>query len=184
VPNYRRLPVEGGEYFLTIVTHERRPILRDATARRLLREAIREVRRLRPFEIVAIVLLPDHFHWLIALPPGDADFSGRVRAVKHAFTKAYLAAGGSEGAFSLSRVRHRQRGVWQKRFHDHVIRDDRDFVRHVEYIHYNPVKHGYAASPHGWPWSSLHRYVRMGWVEPEWQAPAHPDALGDNPEFE
>jgi putative transposase len=131
-----------------------------------------------------VVLLPDHLHLILALPEGDEDFSTRIGALKHSFTKAHLATGGEEGDFSLSRLRHRVRGVWQKRFYEHVIRDDRDFAAHVEYIHYNPVKHGLVASPAEWPWSSFHRYVRLDLCEPDWKGPEDPDILGSAPEFE
>ncbi len=184
MPQYRRWKVEGGLYFFTVVTHERRRFLTDVRSRRFLREAFRNVRRLRPFQVVAIVLIPDHFHVLMGLPEGDHDFSPRIRAIKHSFTRAHLAAGGVEGAWTLGRLRHRNRGVWQKRFHEHLIRDDEDFANHVDYIHYNPVKHGYVDSPGKWPWSSFHRCVRSGLCEQDWQGPRDPDVLGDAPEFE
>ena len=184
MPNYRRWRVEGGEYFLTVVTHERRRFLTHERSRRLLREAISNTRTLRPFEIEAMVLLPDHFHVLLKLPEGTDDFSSRIGSIKHSYTKAHLAAGGAEGATSLGRLRHRHRGVWQKRFHDHRIRDDEDYRNHIEYILYNPVKHELADSPGQWPWSSFHRFMALGWIPPEWRGPEDPDVLGDEPEFE
>ncbi len=184
MPQYRRWRVEGGMYFLTVVTHERCPIFAEGWARRLLRRAIAEARKLRPFEIVAVVLMPDHFHMLCQLPDGDDDFSTRLGSIKHAFTRAYLTAGGQEGATSAGRQRHRNRGVWQKRFHEHCIRDDRDFTRHVEYIHYNPVKHGRVDSPAKWPWSSFHRYVKLGFYGKGWCDPTKAKELGPEPGFE
>ena len=108
----------------------------------------------------AIVLLPNHLHLLLTLPPNDADFSTRIAAIKADFTRGYLAAGGAEQPRSTGRVRKRRRGVWQRWFWEHAIRDDTDLHRHLDYIHYNPVKHGVAACPHAWPFSSFERFVR------------------------
>jgi putative transposase len=184
MPNYRRWKFEGAQYFLTVVTHEHRPIFAEGWARQLLRKAVGGVRAIRPFEMTAVVLLPDHFHMVWQLPDGDSDFSTRMGGVKYAFTRAYLAAGGQEGAPTRGRERHRNRGVWQKRFHEHWIRDDRDFARHFDYVHYNPVKHGYVDSPAKWPWSSFHRYVRLGLYDPDWCDPRNANQLGTAPDFE
>ena len=184
MPQYRRWRVEGGMYFLTVVTHERRPLFVAEWARQLLREAISKVRAIRPFDVTAMVLMPDHFHMLWQLPEDDDDFSMRLGSIKYAFTRAYLAAGGEEGATSVGRTRHRTRGVWQKRFHEHRIRDDRDFARHVEYIHYNPVKHGCVDCPSQWPWSSFHRYVKLRLHGSEWCDPTMANELGPAPGFE
>jgi len=121
---------------------------------------------------------------ILQLPEDDSDFSTRIGGMKYSFTRSYLSAGGVEGASTLGRRRHRYRGVWQKRFYDHYIRDDRDFANHVEYIHYNPVKHGYVNSPGKWPWSSFHRYVRLGMCEPDWAGPADPDVINIQQEFD
>ena len=184
MPNYRRWNIEGGTFFLTAVTHERRPLFRDASHRAFLRVAIKEVQSRRPFDIVAMVLMPDHFHALWALPADDKDFSNRMRALKYAFTRAYLTAGGDEGAFTLSRLRHRNRGVWQKRFHEHFIRDEADLARHLDYIHYNPVKHGYVDSPRKWRWSSFQRYVRLGAYPLDWCDATRAEQVEIQPGFE
>jgi len=173
MPNYRRRLVEGGSYFLTLVTHERRPIFQAAPARRMLRQAIACVRAERPFDVRAIVLLHDHLHVIFGLPHGDADYSGRISQIKKLFTCSYVAAGGAQGAATASRRRHRLRGVWQKRFWEHTIRDQRDFIMHLEYIHMNPVKHGLAERPIDWPWSSFRRYLRIGWYEEDWCGSLH-----------
>jgi len=102
------------------------------------------------------------------LPQEDADYSERIGAIKQSFTRDYLSAGGAEGASTPGRQRQRYRGVWQKRFFEHVIRDFADFKRLLDYIHVNPVKHGMAAHPGEWPWSSFHRYRRMGWYDVDW----------------
>ncbi len=79
-------------------------------------------------------------------------------------------AGGTESKQSRSRRRKRERGVWQRRFWEHQIRDERDLQRHVDYIHYNPVKHGLVENVEDWPWSSYHRWVReMPYPQPDWQ---------------
>ena len=168
MPNYRRWRVEGGVYFFTIVTHQRRPILTTAVGRRFLRHAMIEARRRRPFEQLGIVLLPEHIHMIWRLPDGDVDYSIRIGAIKESFTRDYLASGGAEGASTPGRRRQRYRGVWQKRFIEHCIRDWADFKRHLDYIHANPVKHGHVEYPRQWSWSSFHRYRRMGWYENDW----------------
>ena len=168
MPGYRRWRVEGGVYFFTVVTHERQPVFAVERARRILREAMIAVRQRRPFEQLAVVLLKDHLHMLWRLPIGDTDYSGRIGAAKAAFTRAYLSAGGMEGASTPGRRRQRYRGVWQKRFMEHTIRDFKDFRRHLDYIHANPVKHGYVQTPGEWKWSSFHRYVNNGWYESDW----------------
>lgn len=102
------------------------------------------------------------------LPDDDDDYAKRIAALKRRFTRGYLSAGGVEGELSTSQRRQRCRGVWQKRFWEHRIRDARDFRMHVDYIHTNPVKHGLATYPRDWPYSSFQRYVAMGWYEPDW----------------
>jgi putative transposase len=168
MPNYRRAMQPGGTFFLTLVTERRRPIFAAGAARALLRKAIDRCRRFHPFELCAIVLLHDHLHLLITLPDGDADFSRRITFIKSAFTQSYLASGGREQPRSSSRLRQRARGVWQRRFWEHTIRDEADRIRHLDYIHYNPVKHGYVNCPHAWPHSSFQRFVVWGHYEHDW----------------
>jgi putative transposase len=168
VPNFRRWYVPGGTYFFTVVTQDRRPILTSDAARGFLRAAIERERRKRSFRTVAVVLLADHLHAVWALPPGDADYSTRWKQIKEGFTEAYLGAGGVEGTRSPSRVRHAERGVWQKRFWEHVVRDEDDLKRCVDYVHYNPVKHGCVSRPADYPWSTFHKYVRLGEYELGW----------------
>ena len=167
MPSYRRWHV-GGAFFFTVVTHERRPIFASESARRMLRAAIGQAQGRLSFELPAIVLLPDHIHMIMRLPEGDGDFSRRISAMKRNFTEAYLRAEGSEGKPTPGRTRQRYRGVWQKRFYEHAIRDYRDFKRHLDYIHVNPVKHGLAEWPRDWPWSSFHRYVNRGEYDEQW----------------
>jgi putative transposase len=148
MPNYRRAFRPGGTFFFTLVTHGRARFLCDELARTLLRRAIDDCRAAAPFEVDAFVLLPDHLHTMWTPPAGDGDFSTRWMRIKRSFTCGWLAAGGREGAVSDSRRRNRRRGVWQRRFWEHVIRDPTDYQRHLDYIHYNPVKHKLARCPH------------------------------------
>ena len=168
MPEYRRAFIPGGTFFFTVVTEGRAPLFGEAHARALLGEAFREVRGRRPFEIDAIVLLPDHLHTVWRLPDNDHDFSARWSMLKRIFTKAWLAKGGREQHVSMSRRRNRRCGVWQRRFWEHTIRDETDYVRHCDYIHYNPVKHGLVACPHAWQYSSFQRLVRAGLYERSW----------------
>jgi len=168
MPNYRRAIQPGGTFFLTLVTHERRRLFDEELARTHLRHAIAAARGDRPFELVASVLLPDHLHLIVQLPAGDADFSLRVSAIKARFTRAYLGAGGTETSQSRSRDHQRHRGVWQKRFWEHLVRDENDLIDCIEYVHYNPVKHGLATCPHAWEWSSFGRFVEKGHCPRQW----------------
>jgi putative transposase len=151
--NYRRVR-QGNTYFFTLVTYQRRPILTTEHAREKLREAIASVRSSHPFRIDAWVLLPDHLHCLWTLPEGDIDYSVRWGLIKKRFTqnmKGLL----PPAAICESRRNHRESGVWQRRFWEHMIRDDRDYAAHCDYIHWNPVKHGLAKIPGDWPWSTF-----------------------------
>jgi len=160
--NYRRADFAGGYYFFTLVTYRRHKFLTTDGARDCLRRAFEKVQTQRHFETTAICLLPDHLHCVWKLPDGDADFSTRWTLIKRGFTVSFLKAGGKELRQSDSRLEHRQRGVWQRRFWEHQIRDERDLHTHVDYIHYNPVKHGLVARLDDWPWSTYHKYVESG----------------------
>jgi putative transposase len=169
MPEYRRMFQPGAVFFFTVVTHHRRPVFRSDLAIRCLGDALRAVRKDMPFDMLAYVILHDHIHCLWALPEGDADFSARWSSVNRLFTRRWLALNGRESAVSASRTKHRERGVWQRRFWEHTIRDEDDMIRHVDYIHHNPVKHGLAAFPHTWPHSSFDRWVKMKHYPPDWQ---------------
>ncbi|HBO44285.1 MAG TPA: transposase [Planctomycetaceae bacterium] len=165
---YRRLFVPGGTHFFTAVTHERRPILTSEIARRCLREAIHQVQGDRPFAIIAIVLLPDHVHAVWTLPRDDEDYSTRWRRIKSCFTRACIAAQGEEGTMSESREKRGERAVWQRRFWEHTCNDEDDLKRCVDYIHWNPVKHGLVSRVREYPWSSFRRFVGMGEYSIDW----------------
>jgi putative transposase len=143
MPEFRRFLVPGGTFFFTVVTAGRRPIFQSDEAGRCLGECLRSVRDDRPFRVEAIVLLPDHLHMIWSLPAGDADFSTRMAAVKSRFTREWITRGAQENQVPEGQSRQRRRGVWQARFMEHAIRDEHDLIHHVEYIHYNPVKHGW-----------------------------------------
>ena len=181
MPNYRRLFAPGATYFFTVVTHNRRPILDGDTARRCLRNAIREVQASHPFDLLAVALMPDHIHCIWRMPEDDSDFSTRWSCIKRKFTRSWLDAGGQEVAISKARSKHRERGVWQKRFWEHMIRDQADLFNHVNYIHYNPVKHGLVKCPHEWPLSSFARWVREGYYSTDWLCSC--DSQVEHPDF-
>ncbi|MCH8964118.1 MAG: transposase [Planctomycetes bacterium] len=168
MPEYRRAFVAGATFFFTVVTNFRKPILRGPQAVEALRFAFADVRRNHPFDIDATVILPDHLHCIWTMPPDDDDFAMRWRLIKGQFTRRYLQRGGSETALSQSRRRHNERGVWQRRYWEHLIHDDQDLDMHMDYIHYNPVKHGLAECPHHWPFSSFNKWVERGAYEPDW----------------
>ena len=171
MPNYRRFYVPGGQYFFTVVTAQRRRIMTEPSFLNHLRRCMAEVRDKWPFEITAMVVLPDHFHAIWSLPRGDCDYSTRMRRMKGMVTRAYLSEGGKETELSVSMVIRSERGVWQRRFWEHQIRDETDFERHFHYIHFNPVKHGYVQHTREWPHSSFHRYARMGHYTWDWTSP-------------
>jgi putative transposase len=167
---YRRSNTPGASYFFTVVSYRRRPILCEAPVRVALRHAILEVRARRPFSIDAWVLLPDHLHCLWTLPPGDADFSTRWSLIKRRVSilcgRHYRRA----EWLTASKKKHRESTLRQRRYWEHQIRNDVDFARHVDYIHYNPVKHGHSRTPQEWPYSTLHRYVETGLIPADWAA--------------
>jgi len=154
MPDYRRNRVEGGTYVFTVALADRRSdlLLREIAA---LRAAVRRTLLSHPFRIDAWVILPEHMHAVWTLPVGDAEFSTRWTLIKRWFTAAIPPG----EARSASRAAKGERGLWQRRFWEHTVRDAGDFARHVDYVHFNPVKHGLAASAADWPYSSFQRAV-------------------------
>ena len=181
--DYRRIYRAGGTFFFTIVTFERAEILCSAPARRLLREVMQECRQQWPFEMDALVLLPDHLHAIWTLPEDDTAYSRRWGWIKKTFTQRWISIGGEEQAVSRGKLNDGRRGVWQPKFFEHTIRDQEDFGRHLDYIHYNPVKHGLARCPHEWEWSSFRRWVRHDGYARDWQCVCNGPAM-ERPEFE
>ena len=176
MPDYRRWFHAGGTYFFTVVTYNRRNIFSDELARSFLHQAIAEVRILRPFEMQGVVLLPDHYHCIWKMPDNDDDFSVRWRMIKRRFTKSWLVSAGCDVTVSASRTKRGERGVWQRRFWEHLIIDQQDFARHMDYIHYNPVKHGHVKCPHQWEHSSFHRWVKEGIYRSDWMCQCSEDS--------
>jgi putative transposase len=168
MPDYRRCYVPGGTFFFTLVTNQRRPILCTDFARPRLRIAIDTVGADWPVEWVAVVLLPDHLHAVWTLPRGDDRYPIRWKRIKEVFTGRYLGAGGTEVAPTASRLRHAERGVWQRRYWEHKVRGEDDLKRCVDYIHWNPKKHGYVANVRDWRWSSFARFVGLGEYTSAW----------------
>ena len=159
---YRRNLVAGATYFFTATLADRRSTaLTDHID--ALRSAFRTTRRTQSFSIDAIVVLPDHLHVVMTLPDGDHDFPNRWRLVKRRFTETVLKKGAS-----VPRRANGEYALWQRRYWEHTIRDDHDFERHVDYIHFNPVKHGLVSRVRDWPYSSFHRYVRGGLLPLDW----------------
>ena len=164
--DYRRLCVPGGTYFFTLVTYQRRPILTTPEAVEKLRNAFRYTMNRLPFTIVASVILPDHMHFIWTLPQETIDYSTRWRLIKSHFTRNWRPKG--EKSELHSRQRKGEAEVWQRRFWEHLIRDEADLSNHVEYIHYNPVKHGFVSAPAEWKYSSFMKFVRDGFYAQNW----------------
>lgn len=161
---YRRLYIEGGTYFFTVVTYRRQPMLRGRERVALLESVTEEVRARHPFEIVASVTMPNHVHAIWALPDGDHDFSTRWMLIKSRFSRLLAAA----GAIKQSREARRGLPVWQNRFWEHAIRNEVELGRVTDYIHFNPVHHGFVKRPVDWPHSTFHRYVADGYYDEVW----------------
>jgi putative transposase len=169
MPEYRRTWSPGGTFFFTLVTYNRRPIFQDEGARKILREAFAfGAQKVGPFQIDAMCLLPEHLHCTWTLPEKDGDYSTRWKVIKSYFSHRYIRGGGIPGSLTTSKFQKGEVGVWQRRFWEHEIRDMEDYRRHLDYIHYNPVKHGLVDTVRAWPWSTFHRYVREGYYDLDW----------------
>lgn len=166
MPNYRRAWMPGGTWFFTLNLQQRRGndlLVREVD---LLRRCVALERSRRPFSVVAWVVLPDHMHWLWRLPSGDTDFATRWRRIRTDFSLAIE----RHELRSPTRVRRGERGIWQRRYWEHLVRDEEDLRRHVDYIHFNPLKHGHAGRAADWPHSSFHAWVERGICPPDWAA--------------
>ena len=182
---YRRAKIRGGTYFFTVVTYNRLKIFKHLENIILLRAVFKKVMQKHPFKIDAIVLLPDHLHCIWTLPQLDSDFSTRWRLIKSYFSRDFdqknvgwvEARNPTNETYQTSRQKKKEKSIWQRRFWEHVIRNQQDLNRHIEYIHYNSVKHGLARAPANWAYSSFHRYVNNGIYDIKWGS-------GDNVEFD
>ncbi|MBI2851300.1 MAG: transposase [Chloroflexi bacterium] len=166
MPEYRRAYMKGGVFFFTVVTYERLPIFQQESAIDLLDMCFQRIRAIHPFNTDALVILPDHLHTIWSLPENDSDFSIRWKKIKATFSRNF--EGSTEGEISQSMLRKGERGVWQRRFWEHMIRDQDDFNRHCDYIHYNPVKHGLVSVPSDWRHSTFGEFVEKDWYERDW----------------
>ncbi|MGJ4949227.1 REP-associated tyrosine transposase [Bradyrhizobium sp. HKCCYLS20291] len=162
MPNYRRASIKGGMFFFTVVLENRSShLLVDQIGR--LRACYRIARRRRPFETIAICVLPDHLHAIWALPDNDSDYPLRWNMIKSSFSRG-LKSQTKSTSFSAKR----EKGIWQRRYWEHAIRNQEDLDHHIDYIHFNPVKHGHVSRVADWPHSSFHRFVERGWLAPDW----------------
>jgi putative transposase len=168
MPIYRRALIGGGTYFFTVVTFERQRFFANPQYLTILREIVAEVRKKLPFAIDAWVVLPDHMHCIWTLPPDDADFSKRWGLIKATFSKRIRLFHHQEAFLRTSRFKHREANIWQRRFWEHLIRDEDDFIKHADYVHFNPVKHGLVDKVKDWPYSTFHRYVKNGIYSADW----------------
>jgi len=163
VPNYKRNLLAGGTFFFTVTLQDRsKSTLTDHI--KLLRSCIQHVQTHHPFEIDAAVVLPDHLHMIWTLPKGDAAYPTRWRLIKSRFSRQLNAA----DQRTASKRKKSEKGIWQRRYLEHTIRDEDDFAAHMDYVHYNPVKHGYVTRPADWPHASIHRYIRQGLLDKDW----------------
>jgi putative transposase len=163
MPRYVRAKIEGGTFFFTVTLADRSS---DLLIRNIenLRVAYGATQQRHAFQTIAICVLPDHLHAIWALPPGDANFALRWGLIKSGFSRALPV----DIRRSSSKLAKREKGIWHRRYWEHAIRDDSDLARHVDYIHFNPVKHGYVSRACDWPHSSFHRYVKEGLLPVDW----------------
>jgi putative transposase len=160
---YRRLRIERGTYFFTVAIADRSDDLLVRNVE-LLRKEYATVADRHPFETIAICILPDHVHAIWSLPSGDANFPLRWNLIKSGFSRKLPPV----DTRALSKQAKREKGIWQRRYWEHAIRDEADLVRHIDYIHYNPVKHGLVSRVRDWPYSSFHAYVQRGTLPEDW----------------
>ena len=156
--DYRRAFSPGGYFFFTVVTYKRQKLFLNENNIIILRKALRHVKNNNPFEIDAIVVLPDHIHTIWRLPQDDSNYSLRWRLIKH-YVSTHIDA----------TINHRkEKNIWQRRFWEHNIRNENDWRNHMDYIHYNPVKHGYVEHPRHWKYSSYSNSFIKGWYDSSW----------------
>jgi putative transposase len=168
MPQYRRYYRSSGCVFLTIVTYQRQPIFANPENIELLRRVVAKTKKEKPFDLLAAVILPDHIHFIWQLPNDNINYSQRVSRLKTLFTRQLRGKNYCPENISLSRYKHRESDVWQRRFWEHTIKDENDFQKHLDYIHYNPVKHELVSCPHLWQYSSFNNWVKQGKYPQDW----------------
>ena len=166
---YRRIYIPGATWFFTVNLAERRENKLLLENIDYLRGSFIKVQRSHPFKIIAIVILPDHLHYILSLPEGDTDFSTRWGLIKANFSRNITKG----ERISASRIKRGERGIWQRRFWEHLIRDEKDFHAHIDYIHWNPVKHGLTKQAADWQYSSFQRFVKAGFYPENWGSLNH-----------
>jgi putative transposase len=169
MPDFRRYYIQNSIVFITNVTRERAPYLRSKENIDLLWETLHNVKKIHPFNLLAYVILHDHFHWLMYVEGSDGDFSRVMHSVKRNFTLNYKKLHEIDSPLN----------IWQKRYWDHIIRDEYDLSRHIDYIHWNPVNHGYVLDPIDWHHSSYLHWVRKGYYPEEWGKSGKPADILD-----
>jgi len=169
MPEYRRIFIEGGTYAFTVVTYKRQPLFIDSATRELIFTAIQKTQYLYPFEQIAYCILPDHIHCIWTLPEGDFNYPIRWKFLKSKFSKLYQGVYGPYPPSNRSRINRGEVAIWQRRFWEHTIKDDEDLYNHINYIHFNPIKHGYIDDPQDWEWSSYRKYELEGYYTDPWK---------------
>lgn len=174
---YRRSNTPGATYFFTVVTYRRQRILTLPEVRAALRTAFRAIRAERPFHLDGLVVMPNHLHTVWTLPPDDADYAVRWSLIKRHISKStrHLLVEPQ----SASQKKRRELGLWQRRFWEHQIRDEADYEKHMDYLHFNPVKHGLVDNVRDWPYSTFHRYVEMRVYPSDWASNSAADELSN-----
>ncbi len=160
---YKRSDIKGGSYFFTVNLANRKSSLLTDHIKNL-KKAINQVKQTHPFIIEAMVILPEHIHAIWTLPQDDNGYAKRWMLIKSNFSRSIP----KNEHINKSRFRKRERGIWQRRYWEHAIRDEKDLQNHIDYIHYNPVKHGQVNNPTDWPHSTIHHYIKTGRLEPNW----------------
>jgi len=168
MPNYRRSKIKGGTFFFTVVTYRRQKFLCNKNVRQALGIGIRKTKKIHPFVIESWVLLPDHLHCIWTLPKDDFNFGKRWGMIKRFVTKQCKPELYQEILMNKSKLHRNESTIWQRRFWEHTIRNEIDFEKHMDYIHYNPVKHGYVKTPIEWPYSTFHRYIKNKIYSKNW----------------
>ncbi|MFA7658634.1 MAG: transposase [Candidatus Gastranaerophilaceae bacterium] len=164
MPNYKRYYLPNRYVFVTVVTHNRNDILVNNID--LLRQCVKDTKEKFIFDVFAIVILPNHFH-MILKPQKIEEFSVITGSIKRRFTKA-LDVDFKNNNLSISKIKRKEKGIWQRRFYEHIIRDKKDLYDHLDYIHYNPVKHGYVENVKDWAFSSFNKFVQLENYDINW----------------
>lgn len=169
MPNFRRYYIPNAIVFITGVTRDRIPYFEPVDNVEMLFDTMRCVQDLHPFRLLAYVVLPDHFHWLMRVDEGSGNFSIALHSIKRNYTLNFKKTHGIITPLTL----------WQDRFWDHVIRDDHDLNKHFNYIHWNPIKHGYVQEPGNWPHSTYQHWLERGYYEPMWGCESEPKDIAE-----